>query len=346
MLLDPEVTDTRARELADALQQQDYARAAQIADQLSYTRTARILTEQPMAVLAPFLDAFGTEHAGPILGELPSGYAADFLLTLPQEQRAALFGRMHANRALDLIGVMPEASAATLQSHLNASQRARLDALQSWPRDSVGSVMTPNYLSVRQGTTVRHTIDAIVSAPQSLSRSSYVYVVDTYGKPQGVVSLKDLYRLQPDSRVDDAMVTDVVVILADEEAARAARTLRNRRLTMLPVVDDHGVLIGVLTFSDAMDLIAEDIADRFSGVGPGTREESFYTPPPVGRAPASALDGAEHLSQSRRGVDHRRLRGHDCPGRDSRRLPAHDHRHGRQRRHPVAVGRHSQHCAG
>lgn len=279
MLLDPEVTDHRARELAGALQQQDYAGAAQIADQLSYTRTARILTEQPMAVLAPFLDAFGSEHAGAILGELPPGYAADFLLTLPAEEAASLLGRMHADRALGLIGVLPEASAATLQGHLNATQRARIDALQSWPRDSVGSVMTPNYLSVRQDTTVRKTIDAIVSAPASLSRSSYVYVVDAHGKPQGVVSLKDLYRLQPDSRVDDAMVNDVVVIRADEEAARAARTLRNRRLTMLPVVDDHGVLLGVLTFSDAMDLIAEDIADRFSGVGPGTREESFYTPP-------------------------------------------------------------------
>lgn len=279
MLLDPEITDACASDLAAALAQADFAGAANTANQLSYTRTARILTEQPMAVLAPFLDAFGAEHAGAILGELPPGYAADFLLTLAPEHAATLLGRMHADRALDLLGALPDATAATLRSQLNPAQRTRLDALQSWPADSVGSVMTPNYLAVRQGTTVRKTIDAIVSAPASLGRSSYVYVVDTYGKPQGVVSLKDLYRLEPDSQVDAAMVTDVVVIRADEEAARAARTLRNRRLTMLPVVDEHGVLLGVLTFNDAMDLIAEDIADRFAGVGPGTREESFYTPP-------------------------------------------------------------------
>jgi len=279
MLLDPATNEATAASLRAALLEGDPKRAASLADQLSYHHTARIVAELPMESLGPFLAAFGAEHGARILGELPPDYARTYLLSIDTATAAGWLERMPTDRAAAILGGLAEDDGEALMAGLRHATRERIDAVRAYPPGSAGSVMTPEYLAVRRGSTIRETMSAALAAPPGMERASYVYVIDGHDRPLGVLSFKDLYRLPPEERVEERMTGDVVAIHATEAASRAARMIRNRRLTMLPVIDDAGRMLGVIPFNDAMDLLAEDIAEQFTRVGTSGGEESFHTRP-------------------------------------------------------------------
>jgi magnesium transporter len=93
---------------------------------------------------------------------------------------------------------------------------------------------------------VGETLKAMKDAPTQIQNRAYVYIVDQKGVPQGVVSMKDLIRTDPEKPITDISTKDIVVIHTSDPAIEAAQLLRNRRYQMLPVTNDENVLVGVL----------------------------------------------------------------------------------------------------
>ncbi len=279
MLLVPEVIDSYKLELRRALEANEPEVAVPFAEKLSSARVARELKEAPEEAVLPFLLALDATRAGKVIAQLPSDLAADILLAAPDEDRGRLFSRVPADHAADILELLSDELTDELLALTEERLRDELKTLVKYPHGSAGGVMMPRYVAIPEGSTVGMTLDALVSAPPEVERAAYVFVLDQERRLTGVISLRDLMRADPKTVIDEVMNRNVVASRATDSAHDAARLLRHRRLMLLPVVDDSGVLLGVLTFDDAMDIVAEQVAAQFAGVGGGSGEESFFTPP-------------------------------------------------------------------
>lgn len=139
--------------------------------------------------------------------------------------------------------------------------------------------MNSYFTAVKKGATVEETLNAIRDASHQIENKNYVYVVNGNGKPEGVISMKDLIRTDPSKKVEEIMTPNVVAVYADDDAIMASQLLRNRRLQMLPVLSDEDHIIGVLLIDDAIEVLSMNLVDMFMHMGAATADESFYTPP-------------------------------------------------------------------
>ncbi|TVR62399.1 MAG: magnesium transporter [Spirochaetaceae bacterium] len=279
MILRPEEIDKIHRELQTALEQLRYDEAGVLAESLSSSRVARVLREAPREAVLPFLLAGERRRAGRILGQLPPDFAAEILEATDRPGGSALLAAIPPDHAVDILQVLPDDVRDELLRNVDSAFRSDVETLSQHPAGSAGAHMTSRFLSVSLENSVGQTLDAIRSAPPELERSSYIYVTNGDEKPVGVVSLRDLLRFPQTTSLARAMNPTVVAVHVDDDAADAARLLRNRRFTMLPVLDSDGRIAGVITFDDAIDILSDDVAAQLAGMNAGSPEESFFTPP-------------------------------------------------------------------
>jgi len=277
MIIVPEQLEQFRESLRTALEERRHEDAAAIASQLSAARFARMLREAPRDSVMPTLTLIEDRRAGQIFGQLPPSFAAELLEEGELDVLAPLMSRVPPDHAADILEDLEEDRRNQLLERLSPEVRANLEKLRTFAPQSAGSVMTTSFLAVEKGRTVGQVLSAILAAPPDTERSSYIYVVDAKRKPIGVISIKDLLGLDPAKPVEDVMNPNVIAVHTGDSAVEAAKLIRNRRFTMIPVLDDDDAIIGVVTFEDAMDILAEDVAGQF--VTAGVREESFFTPP-------------------------------------------------------------------
>jgi len=279
MLLVPETLEQYQHDMKTALEEGRYDEAAAGAPRLSAGRIARVVREAPKESVEPFLLALDLPRAGRVLAQMPPDYAAQVLIAMEDGIAAKLFKMIPADHAADILEDMDQAEIDILLAEADEQYRTAVSELTRYKRGTAGAVMIPHFIAVERGKTVGQTLDALLAAPPEVERSSYVYIVDEGRKLLGVLSIKDIMRVDPNETVEDTMLPSVIAVHVDDLASQAARLIRLRRFTMLPVLDEEDRLVGVINFDDAMDIIAEDVADQFVHYGAASAEESFFTPP-------------------------------------------------------------------
>ncbi len=278
MVLSPEIIQEHHDAVRTALESADYERAAEHAQHISSVRLAEIVREAPRAALLPLLQSIDRKRAGRVLGKLPTELSAELLGGLSPDSAAELLSQVPPDHAADIIAVLPPELRDALEPLLPKGFLEMVKALAEHKIGTAGSVMTSRFLSIHQGNTVGSTLDALNSAPPEIERTTYIYVTNAMGHPVGVVSVRDLLRFDSTRSLDEIMNPAVVAVRVDDSASDAARLIRNRRFTMVPVLDLEDRLAGVITFDDAIDILSQDVAAHFSGVAPGNADESFFTP--------------------------------------------------------------------
>ncbi len=268
--------------MKEALAEERFTDAAYEASHLSPGRVAQVLADSARGAAIPALRELREEMAGDVLAHMPTPLVADLLSSLEEEEARHFFRRIPPEYAADVYHAWmasDPAWAETVLAGVEDPARSVIRELGRYPPDTAGAAMVVRHLSIRSGSTVRDTVEAIRSAPVGMERSAYVYVVDEHGRPLGVLSIRQLLTADADEVVDRIMASDLVVVEADDDAVAAARLLRNRGLELLPVVSAESRLLGVITQDDAFELLREELAQDFVEIAQGSPDESFFTPP-------------------------------------------------------------------
>lgn len=279
MILEPKTLREYRNRLETALGEGDFSKAAEFASNLSEGRIARIVLDAPDSHVLPFLEQIGVSRAATIISLLPVEPAAELVRVFGLERSAEYLSLMPPDSAADILNQLPDRFSTPLLDLLPPERRVEVEELRRYGPDSVGSNMQKLYIGVEQGTTIEDTLTAIRDAPQQIENRSYIFVVSPSREVQGVVSVKDLLRANPAEPIDTLMTTHVVAVHATDPALEAAQLLRNRRLQMLPVLDEEHRLIGVFLLDDAIRILSESLVEQFVQIGAASVDESFYTPP-------------------------------------------------------------------
>ncbi len=185
------------------------------------------------------LQALTTEETRMILAGLSPDDRAEFLQELPGQA---------IQKMLNLLS--PEDRRETLQ-------------LLGYPEESVGRLMTPDYVAVRPEWTVDEVLAHVRVKGRDSETINVVYVTDTRWKLIGVLGLRRLILAAPTERIDEIMEESVIRISAFEDREKAVQLIQRYDITALPVVDTSGILLGIVTIDDLFDVAEEEVTEDF-----------------------------------------------------------------------------------
>lgn len=204
---------------------------------------------------------FGQYRAAHTLRELPPELLPTIFEAVPDERLAAVFGRLEIDDMLELADWLPEDRHERILQLLPAHKREELRKHELYPEGSAGRVMTTSFLAVSEKLTAQEAIEQIRALGETSDAVLYVYVVDPSSRLEGVVPIRRLVAARPDRPCGEIMIREPVsaTVMSDQEAV--AQIVARYNLLAIPVVDADGVLLGVITVDDVIDVITEEATE-------------------------------------------------------------------------------------
>ena len=210
-------------------------------------------------VQANLIDGFDIDITAEIFEELTDEAAAEAAHGLSTERLAEVLDQMEPDEAADVLGDLSPVRAALALAEMEDAEE--VIPLLGHPDETAGGLMTTSYVALRRRTSAAQAIDFLREVSPEAETPYYLYVVDRYGALIGVVGLRDLIVASPDAAVETFMDPDVAQIQVGADQEEAARTMARYDLPALPVVDDQGVLQGVITHDDVIDVLEEEATE-------------------------------------------------------------------------------------
>ncbi|HSV75476.1 MAG TPA: magnesium transporter [Bacteroidales bacterium] len=150
-----------------------------------------------------------------------------------------------------------------LLQYLSEHERSIAIKLLGYPEDSIGRLMTPEYVSVKPSFTIAKTLDHIRKFGQDSETLNNIYVVDDSQVLIDEIRIKEIILASPEKLISDLMDYRFVALRPDEDQERAIRTFSDYDRVALPVVDTNGILLGIVTIDDMMDVAEEETTEDF-----------------------------------------------------------------------------------
>ncbi|HEX5503831.1 MAG TPA: CBS domain-containing protein [Thermomicrobiales bacterium] len=240
--------------------------APEVRLRVSHERIARL---HPVEI-ARLVDALSYRQGAEVIESLDAETAAETLQEMTEERQADIVGGMDEERAADILEEMDPGDAADLLQDLSDEKvedilermepddQQDLRELLEYEEDTAGGIMTNDFVTVPADLTAAEAVDYIRALPEEPELLYYLYVVpapDSY-RLLGVVSLRDLLvRAGAATPLREVMATEIITARPDDAAREVARAIAAYNFIALPVVDDEGDIVGIVTVDDAMDLV-------------------------------------------------------------------------------------------
>lgn len=139
--------------------------------------------------------------------------------------------------------------------------------LLGYPQDSIGRLMTPNYVAIKPNYTIIEALAHIREFGSVSETLNVIYVTDDKGKLIDDIGIKQIILADPSQHVSDIMDHRFVALQAEDDQEKAIRVFQNYDRIALPVVDTKGILIGIVTIDDVMDVVEEESTEDFHKFG-------------------------------------------------------------------------------
>lgn len=150
---------------------------------------------------------------------------------------------------------------------LSPEERQTTVQLLGYPEDSIGRLMTPEYIAVKPTDTIEHTFEHIRQYGKNSETLNVVYVVDSEWRLIDDIKIKEILLASPQQRIDELMDNQFVALNAADDQEVAIKTFRDYDRVALPVVNAEGVLIGIVTVDDILDVEEEEVTEDFQKFG-------------------------------------------------------------------------------
>ncbi|WP_456410828.1 magnesium transporter [Oceanithermus sp.] len=267
-------------ELVRALRKGDVARVQALGEQIHPQEILEHwdgLPGEHRYVLLTYLDP---EAAAQIFSELEPEDQAAFLEGLPPWRVRHILEELDPDDLTDALQAVEEEDpklARTIKEWLDPQTRAEVETLSAYDEDDAGGLMTPEYVAVRAGMTVDEVLRFLRRAAPDAETVYYLYVIDDEGHLVGVLSLRDLIVADPSMRVAEIMNPNVIHATTETDQEEVARVMADYDLTVLPVTDAEGRLVGIVTIDDVVDVLEEEATEDIHRLGAVDAPELVYS---------------------------------------------------------------------
>lgn len=193
---------------------------------------------------------------------------AEIYGTINLENRRNCIRILDADDVTDLIQELPDELKQDAFNLLDNYSRAEVKALLAYEEDEAGGLMNPRFTRLRPDFTVDQAIKYLYAQSQGKTETIYYgYVCDKNQILMGVVSLRQLFSSAPSMLISDLMIKDLVTISAEEAQEEVARLFSTHNFLAIPVIDQAGVMQGIVTFDDIVSVVQEEATEDIQKIG-------------------------------------------------------------------------------
>ncbi|HET6422334.1 MAG TPA: magnesium transporter, partial [Planctomycetaceae bacterium] len=203
------------------------------------------------------------------------------LLALPDDEMGTLLTDIADDDRTALLETLTEAEQARCLARLDAEQRALAEALLEYAPGTVGRLMTPHYVSVRPHWTVQHVLDHIRQHGQDSETLNVVYVVDDHHCLIDDLRIRQLLLAPLHKRLEELMDSQFVSLRTSDDKRSAVEIFRRYDRTALPVLDDTGKFLGIVTIDDVLDVAEEAATQDMQKLGGLEALDASYSETPL-----------------------------------------------------------------
>ena len=238
-----------------------------------YTRLRQVIQELNDADIADYMEDMEEEEVIKIFRILPKDMAADvftfleidrqqsIITSLSDKDAARIIDNMMSDDAKELMEEMPANVVKRLIANTSPDTRQAINHLMRYPEDSAGSIMTVEYVDLKENQTVGEAIERIRKVGLDSETINICYVLDNKRTLVGTVALRYLLISDADAVIGEMMHRNVVSLHTLMDQEEVARQFRKYEFTAMPVVDNEDRLVGIITMDDVVDILEEETTE-------------------------------------------------------------------------------------
>lgn len=242
-------------------------------DKKQYMKMREWMSELNDADIAAMIEELEEEEMLKVFRILPKDMAADIFSYLPIEveqyiitslserDAARIIDNLMADDAADVLEEMPANIVKKLLLNASPDTRRDINHLLRYPEDSAGSIMTVEFVDLKEGQTVTQAIERIRKLGVDSETINICYVLDNQRKLKGTIALRYLLLTNPDNKIGDIMHENVISIHTLMDQEEVARQFQKYDFTAMPVVDNEDRLVGIITVDDVVDILQEEATE-------------------------------------------------------------------------------------
>ena len=201
--------------------------------------------------------------------------AEPYLKELPSEKAANVVSHMDSDDAVDALDDLEEEDKAKIVGQLDKDSAEDVKMLLSYGEDEIGSSMTTNYICIRKDMTIRQAMSELVKQAGENDNISTLYVVDEDDKFYGAIDLKDLIIARAEDSLEKLIARSYPYVTDHEKISDCIDRIVDYAERSLPVLNDAGELVGIITSADVVELVDDEMGDDYAKLGGLTSEEDL-----------------------------------------------------------------------
>jgi magnesium transporter len=222
-------------------------------------------------------DAMGQKRTGDVFSYLKENIES-FISEIGLDEAAAILEKMDTDDAVDLLEQLDASLQSKLLEKMNGKVGDEIRMIRSFPSDELGSLMTTNYIRLNLFHTVKEAIKELVRQSDANDNIDMLYVVDDDNHYCGAIDLRDLIRARDDDSFVNLIITSYPVVFGHDKIADTLKEIREYSENSLPVLDEDQHLLGVITSTDIIETVDEEISDDYAKLGGLSCEEDLREP--------------------------------------------------------------------
>ncbi len=253
-----------------------------------YAKLKEILSEMEPADVAYLFDDLPEQYRALLFRILPKEPAAEVFVEIDADMQEALIkgfsdselkevlDELYLDDAVDIIEEMPANVVKRIIMHTDPEMRAGINEILNYPKDSAGSIMTIEYVDLKESMTVGDAFTRIRRTGLDKETIYTCYVIDKNRILLGTVSAKDLLLAEEDCVISDIMEKNPISVNTLDDKEDVVLSFSKYDLLAMPVVDNEQRLVGIVTVDDAIDVMQEEATEDIEKMAAITPSEKPY----------------------------------------------------------------------
>ena len=257
------------------LQQRQFKAVRSILDVMNEVDIASLLSDLNDRELALAFRLIPKDKAAEVFSNMETSMQTYLVEIFSEKELKELLDDLYMDDTVDLLEELPANLVKRILDTVSASDRSLINQLLNHPEDSAGSIMTTEYVDIRETMTVAESMAHIKQTGIHKETIYTCYVTDKR-KLLGIVSAKDLMTSDDDLLSRDLMETEIISVNTHTDQEAVAQLFTKYDLLALPVLDQDSYMVGIVTFDDAMDVMVEEATEDITKMAAMSPNEKTY----------------------------------------------------------------------
>lgn len=257
------------------LAQREFKAVRSILDVMNEVDIASLLSTLSDKELALAFRLIPKDKAAEVFSNMDTSMQTYLVTMFTEKELKELLDDLYMDDTVDMLEELPANLVKRILATVSASDRSMINQLLNYPEDSAGSIMTTEYVDLREEMTVGQAM-AHIKKTGIHKETIYTCYITERRKLVGIVSAKDLMTTDDNIPIKDLMETEIISVYTHADQEQVAQLFTKYDLLALPVIDQDGRMVGIVTFDDAMDVMVDEATEDITKMAAINPSEKTY----------------------------------------------------------------------